>query len=55
MQFFIPALTLLFAAAKLFGAINWSWWLVFSPVIIQAGIMLVLLAIVGITYLALKK
>lgn len=30
---FINALTLVFVAAKLFDAIDWSWWLVFSPTI----------------------
>lgn len=30
---FINALTLIFVCAKLFGAIDWSWWLVFSPTI----------------------
>jgi hypothetical protein len=32
---FLSALTLVFVAAKLFGAITWSWWLVFSPIIIS--------------------
>lgn len=31
-------LTLLFAAAKLFGFINWSWWIVFLPVMISFGL-----------------
>jgi hypothetical protein len=28
----IEVLTLIFVAAKLFGYINWSWWLVLSPI-----------------------
>lgn len=41
---FINALTLVFVAAKLFGAIDWSWWLVFSPTLIHVGIALALFA-----------
>lgn len=29
---FTQSLTLLFAAAKLLNLIDWSWWLVFSPI-----------------------
>ena len=29
---FLDILTLIFVAAKLFGAIDWSWWWVFSPI-----------------------
>jgi hypothetical protein len=29
---FLGMLTLLFVAAKLFGVIGWSWWLVFLPI-----------------------
>ena len=32
---FFSLLTLLFVAAKLFNVIDWSWWLVFSPMIIS--------------------
>ena len=28
---FLPLLTLVFVAAKLFGAIAWSWWWVLAP------------------------
>lgn len=38
MQWLAIILTTLFAAAKLVGLISWSWWLVFLPVIILAGI-----------------
>lgn len=41
---FINALTLVFVAAKLFGAIDWSWWLVVSPTLINVGIALALFA-----------
>ena len=28
---FLNDLTVLFAAAKIFGFIDWSWWLIFLP------------------------
>ena len=40
MQWLAIILTVLFVAAKLVGLITWSWWLVFLPVIILAGIWL---------------
>lgn len=30
---FLGVLTLIFVAAKIFGYITWSWWIIFSPVI----------------------
>lgn len=38
---FIPALTLIFVVAKLVGLINWSWWLVFTPLIICVVVSLI--------------
>ena len=38
MQWLAIILTALFVAAKLVGLITWSWWLVFLPAIILAGI-----------------
>ena len=38
MQWLAIILTALFVAAKLVGLISWSWWLVFLPSIILAGI-----------------
>lgn len=40
MQWLAIILTALFVAAKLVGLITWSWWLVFLPAIILAGIWL---------------
>jgi hypothetical protein len=40
---FLSALTIVFVVAKLFGAINWSWWLVFSPIFISIFIVLAVL------------
>jgi hypothetical protein len=41
-------LTLVFVAAKLFGAINWSWWLVFTPSLIYFGFLILLFTLLGI-------
>lgn len=32
MQYFIPALTLMFIGLKLTNFIDWSWWWVLSPI-----------------------
>lgn len=42
---FFDVLTLIFITLKLCGKINWSWWRVLSPLLIEAGIVLVILAI----------
>lgn len=49
---FIGALTILFIGLKLTGAIDWSWWWVWSPVLI--GIALVLLIIVAALVIAAR-
>ena len=46
-------MTAVFAAFKLGGVIDWSWWLVFSPVIAVA-IILVLMCIFLITIICLE-
>jgi len=38
---FLGFLTLVFIGAKLFGAIEWSWWWVLSPIIIPWVIVLI--------------
>ena len=51
-------LTALFAILKLLGVITWSWWLVFSPLILVYGLGAIILLIVGIwflVYLTFKK
>lgn len=47
---FLPLLTLVFVAAKLFGAITWSWWWVFAPM--WVGIPVVILFVVAMAILA---
>jgi len=48
---FIEALTLIFISAKVFGFIDWSWWLVCLPVLIPAGILVLALLLIGIIYI----
>lgn len=51
-------LTALFAILKLLGVISWSWWIVFSPLILVYGLSAVILLIAGIwflVYLTFKK
>lgn len=39
---FTDALTLLFITLKLIGVINWSWWWVISPLLIEGVIYLII-------------
>ena len=51
-------LTALFAILKLLGVISWSWWLVFSPLILVYGLSAVVLLISAVwflVYLTFKK
>lgn len=45
---FAPLLTLVFIILKLFGAINWSWLMVLSPLWIGATIVILLLSLIGL-------
>lgn len=52
--------TLVFFVAKIFDLISWSWWLVFSPMLILVGLFAVVYGVAGIivlirTYKAKKK
>ena len=55
MKWLVTILTAMFAGAKLAHAISWSWWLVFSPVIIYWGgclvIMILAALVVGVGWL----
>lgn len=37
-------LTIIFVIAKLTGYVSWSWWVVFSPVLVSFGLLIALLA-----------
>lgn len=53
---FLPLLAIVFIVLKLTNVINWSWWLVLLPLIIQAGLLILALAIIGIAvYIKYKK
>lgn len=41
-------LTIVFLVLKLVGAIDWSWWWVFSPTLIALGLYVVLLVVTAI-------
>jgi len=45
---FMALLTLMFVGAKLLGYIDWSWWWVFSPLWIEAAVVLTLMTLFGI-------
>lgn len=45
---FATLLTIAFVVLKLTGVISWSWWLVFLPMIISWGLLLLILLIIGI-------
>ena len=38
-------LTIIFVIAKLFGVINWSWWLVLLPSLISIGLWVLLIVV----------
>lgn len=48
MSTLIALLTGMFTGAKLASAISWSWWIVFSPVLIYYGLWVALFVFVGI-------
>lgn len=47
---FCGLLTLLFVGLKLTGCINWSWWLVLSPILISTGLWLLVFLIAIICF-----
>ncbi len=40
--------TLVFFVAKILGYISWSWWLVFSPMLIALGLFVIVYGVAGI-------
>ena len=45
---FVGALQLLFIGLKLAGCIDWSWWMVFVPLFVWLGLMVMLFALIGV-------
>jgi hypothetical protein len=52
---FCGLLTIVFVLLKVFGKIDWSWWLVFSPIWISAIIVVLILLVVLIVAVIVKK
>lgn len=52
---FLPLLTLVFVVAKLFGAITWSWWVVFSPMLVGVPVVLLFAVILMLIAYAVNK
>lgn len=48
-------LTLLFIAGKIFGHLDWSWWVCFLPLIIVYGIGILIWLVILIINLCQKK
>ena len=44
----VTLLTCIFAVAKLWGKIDWSWWWVLSPIWISLGIVLLVIIVIFI-------
>lgn len=42
---FPSLLTLVFVVMKCMGYIDWSWWLVFSPILIMTGLALMIFVV----------
>jgi hypothetical protein len=45
---FLNLLTLVFVTAKLFGVVQWSWWLVLMPTFVSVGLIVLVLLLVTI-------
>ena len=45
---FLHVLTLIFVVLKLTGVINWTWWLVLLPSLINFGLILGMILFVGV-------
>lgn len=48
---FVGLLTIVFIVLKLTNVIAWSWWWVLAPLWISAGLVLAVLAVIGIVLL----
>ena len=52
---FARALTIVFIILKLCNVINWSWWWVLSPILIDIAFTIIIIACFGIYELIMKK
>lgn len=51
----LETLTVVFIVLKLLGVIAWSWWLVFSPVLIALALYLVIVVGIVFSSITVKK
>jgi membrane glycosyltransferase len=52
---FFGLLTLLFATAKIFNYVDWSWWLVFTPSIVGLVLFIFIVVIAAYAGVEIKK
>ena len=52
---FLGLLTLIFIAAKLFGAINWSWFWVLSPILLPIAFAALIFVVVWAVAVASQR
>ena len=52
---FMELLAIVFITCKLFGAITWSWWIVFIPLYIDIGLPIFVLFVLNILIKSLDK
>jgi len=50
----VTLLTIIFVIAKIWGKLDWSWWMVFSPIWISLGIGLIVFIIFFIVVMVVK-
>ena len=48
---FLSTLTIVFVILKALGYLDWSWWLVFLPILIPFGIILFICVVIFIAYM----
>lgn len=42
----LSILTIIFVIAKITGFLNWSWWLVFAPLLVSIGLTVLIVVVV---------
>ncbi|MEK3814228.1 transmembrane Fragile-X-F protein [Bacillus sp. FSL K6-1284] len=52
---FLELLTLIFILLKVFGQIDWSWWLVFLPTIVSFSFYSIWVLFAAVAYRKVKK
>ena len=52
---FLYILTLIFVVAKIMGYLSWSWWLVFTPVLIPVALVIIAIVVSWIVMLWIDR